>query len=97
MSGEKTPASVRLIPASPNSLSPRVDDTDVVPDIGGVLRSVTVVPVFTFASANPRFVRFTASPQHGGELASTSHGLDRKSTRLKSSHLGISYVVLCLI
>src|SRR5947199_2736481 len=26
----------------------------------------------------------------------TGHGLDRKSTRLNSSHLGISYAVFCL-
>src|SRR5262245_37246649 len=29
-------------------------------------------------------------------LQSDSHALDRKSTRLNSSHLGISYAVFCL-
>src|SRR3712207_7327129 len=35
------------------------------------------------------------APGAGGELA-TSNGLDRKSTRLNSSHANISYAVFCL-
>src|SRR5438045_7797500 len=36
-----------------------------------------------------------ATPPHTGILALLD-GLDRKSTRLNSSHLGISYAVFCL-
>src|SRR5437899_9884288 len=33
---------------------------------------------------------------HTTEALERRHGLDRKSTRLNSSHLGISYAVFCL-
>src|SRR5205814_10092971 len=36
------------------------------------------------------------SPIEGVGLADFHHALDRKSTRLNSSHLGISYAVFCL-
>src|SRR5262245_62397452 len=36
-----------------------------------------------------------ASPD-GIRLRSSAHPIDRKSTRLNSSHLGISYAVFCL-
>jgi hypothetical protein len=65
--GEKTPAAVRLMPASPNSLSPSV----WVP-VGPIV-STTVVPVLTLASANPPAVRFVAVPQHGGLSLPISH------------------------
>src|SRR5258705_10209502 len=35
-------------------------------------------------------------PTHGLELAQKVYSEDRKSTRLNSSHLGISYAVFCL-
>src|ERR1035438_10769177 len=37
-----------------------------------------------------------AQRTHGGALRIQSSALDRKSTRLNSSHLGISYAVFCL-
>src|ERR1035438_7082911 len=41
--------------------------------------------------------RFLQGPRHDGAgLAGQTDDLDRKSTRLNSSHLGISYAVFCL-
>src|SRR5262245_64866017 len=34
--------------------------------------------------------------ERGGRVVGDQGGLDRKSTRLNSSHLGISYAVFCL-
>src|SRR5699024_12649280 len=34
--------------------------------------------------------------QHQGMIEATSHEIDRKSTRLNSSHVSISYAVFCL-
>src|SRR5256885_13249264 len=36
------------------------------------------------------------APQHGADLAALPRAGDRKSTRLNSSHLVISYAVFCL-
>src|SRR5437899_10947229 len=38
----------------------------------------------------------TAGPAHGADPVESNPGEDRKSTRLNSSHLGISYAVFCL-
>src|SRR5207249_6645452 len=35
-------------------------------------------------------------PQHAGQRCRRCHRLDRKSTRLNSSHVSISYAVFCL-
>src|SRR5205814_8410144 len=44
-----------------------------------------------------RFHRLTAAGSLGKPTAATAEkGRDRKSTRLNSSHLGISYAVFCL-
>src|SRR5699024_11844079 len=40
-------------------------------------------------------LRFTTDPAEAAEFAKT-HFLDRKSTRLNSSHVSISYAVFCL-
>src|SRR5690606_39345038 len=37
-----------------------------------------------------------AHPQHGGQLHAVEQVEDRKSTRLNSSHVKISYAVFCL-
>src|SRR5438045_7213689 len=37
-----------------------------------------------------------AAAADGAQARDTAQGLDRKSTRLNSSHLGISYAVFCL-
>src|SRR3712207_7807065 len=37
-----------------------------------------------------------AARRHGGRLRPVSPGIDRKSTRLNSSHANISYAVFCL-
>src|SRR5262245_40626500 len=46
---------------------------------------------FQLVSAKPRIFASTSSPSTGRKFS-----LDRKSTRLNSSHLGISYAVFCL-
>src|SRR5205814_9805681 len=38
----------------------------------------------------------TSAPRSAGSMSSGHGLLDRKSTRLNSSHLGISYAVFCL-
>src|SRR5690625_5625728 len=38
----------------------------------------------------------TLSVRHGGENLAASARIDRKSTRLNSSHVAISYAVFCL-
>src|SRR5215217_3307867 len=70
--GPRLRAADRLIPASPNSLVPRGCVIEVLPVAGGASASWTVPVVLTLASAKPRADRFLASPQHGGESASTS-------------------------
>src|SRR5205814_7843198 len=40
--------------------------------------------------------RHVGAPVHRDRLAGDEARLDRKSTRLNSSHLGISYAVFCL-
>src|SRR5690606_41049507 len=40
--------------------------------------------------------RFPETPVLGWRLDTTAHGLDRKSTRLTSRHVKISYAVFCL-
>src|SRR5947199_5362271 len=51
--------------------------------------------LFTSAIKGYRGIFCTATGNHGA-LASTLSKGDRKSTRLNSSHLGISYAVFCL-
>src|ERR1035438_4187408 len=61
-----------------------------------------VLPRRELRERAPRIVlggaAFLLTPQFGRELgaAETAIDLDRKSTRLNSSHLGISYAVFCL-
>src|ERR1039458_10483275 len=43
-----------------------------------------------------RGVRLITNPENRGFAAAVNQGIDRKSTRLNSSHLGISYAVFCL-
>src|SRR5205814_1569371 len=45
---------------------------------------------------DPARVRCRATVTRGGTSTTTEVQLDRKSTRLNSSHLGISYAVFCL-
>src|SRR5438045_8242963 len=49
-------------------------------------------------SRSSRYVHVSRRQRSGGELRSSGevHRQDRKSTRLNSSHLGISYAVFCL-
>src|SRR5437899_8536428 len=63
----------------------------------------TLFPYTTlFRSAHRRDHEYRASPsrrpRHDGGLrrGEADHRQDRKSTRLNSSHLGISYAVFCL-
>lgn len=69
MPSGKTPASVRSIPASPNSLTPRVS-------FAGATVSLAVVTVLTFASAMPAAVRSWAGPQHGAVSFAISQAPD---------------------
>src|SRR3712207_8042953 len=48
--------------------------------------------------SQPNFVaeQFTGTPGQYVKLEDTIKGLDRKSTRLNSSHANISYAVFCL-
>src|SRR5258705_2263973 len=39
---------------------------------------------------------FLSSPEHDRQIPFGDRNIDRKSTRLNSSHLGISYAVFCL-
>src|SRR3712207_9070345 len=45
--------------------------------------------VYDFGGSNPSLATIAEAPGHG-------RGLDRKSTRLNSSHANISYAVFCL-
>src|SRR5258705_1715530 len=47
-------------------------------------------------STLPRSVISAVSPGASASVVLATSGLDRKSTRLNSSHLGISYAVFCL-
>src|SRR5947199_10311013 len=51
------------------------------------------LPIFERRHARQRVVRAVA---RGGDAVHCFCGQDRKSTRLNSSHLGISYAVFCL-
>src|SRR5258705_10262131 len=54
----------------------------------------TLFPYTTlFRSHRPRHIH---APHVAHDSRSKGHLLDRKSTRLNSSHLGISYAVFCL-
>src|SRR5207253_11087494 len=44
----------------------------------------------------PTHVELIAGPKSLDEVIAKLHGLDRKSTRLNSSHVAISYAVFCL-
>src|SRR5258705_2065112 len=72
--------------------------------IGGCLL-VVFQPVTKYVPAGLelRVVEIDRNPEyrdadepHGGGRNQQHSGLDRKSTRLNSSHLGISYAVFCL-
>src|SRR5699024_11660172 len=45
---------------------------------------------------NNRQIKFRVSDHEYEELEQTANNLDRKSTRLNSSHVSISYAVFCL-
>src|SRR5256885_12984408 len=55
----------------------------------------TLFPYTTLFRSPPLDVRFKVEPTHRGVLL-PAEGIDRKSTRLNSSHLVISYAVFCL-
>src|SRR5438045_7358906 len=55
-----------------------------------LFRSEVIVPANTFVAT------FEAVVQAGGVAVPVDASEDRKSTRLNSSHLGISYAVFCL-
>src|SRR5205807_4846264 len=65
------------------------------PRIPGRLRSRTSAGITGLTSISSSLVRKLAFKFRGGALAS-NRPLDRKSTRLNSSHLVISYAVFCL-
>src|SRR5437899_12722612 len=50
----------------------------------------------SFASLSSLFVKTNRMGMNSSSLSCTSDVTDRKSTRLNSSHLGISYAVFCL-
>src|SRR5256885_8107676 len=57
------------------------------------------LPISTSMASSPRAPRASRSSIKGfssGKASTSEHGLDRKSTRLNSSHLVISYAVFCL-
>src|SRR5205814_8708429 len=62
------------------------DAADGLPEPGGSVRESSLPH-----EGSPLDVRHLAL----GELGGQSDGIDRKSTRLNSSHLGISYAVFC--
>src|SRR5262245_16998352 len=68
----------------------------------------TIAVMLTVSFLNPRQIRrlslvvfvlslilVAATPHFGPEIKGARRWLDRKSTRLNSSHLGISYAVFC--
>src|SRR5215831_6507527 len=55
----------------------------------------TLFPYTTLFRSRPGVVRRHSHDQHG-DRTDPPAGRDRKSTRLNSSHLGISYAVFCL-
>src|SRR5205807_9465393 len=60
------------------------------------LHPPTALPLFALFAALPFHASFTAWTVVNVLLALTLVALDRKSTRLNSSHLVISYAVFCL-
>src|SRR5262245_63255701 len=63
----------------------------------GMLQSWNLPCSSSSASAlADRFPAFRRQPVSPNAATDLSVGLDRKSTRLNSSHLGISYAVFCL-
>src|ERR1039458_10520287 len=58
----------------------------------------TLFPYTTLFRSLPscRSATMKCAPKRLASLASFAQALDRKSTRLNSSHLGISYAVFCL-
>src|SRR5258705_877417 len=57
---------------------------------------IIIISVLFFQSCNPSKRIASIAERHGLILKDTLHLIDRKSTRLNSSHLGISYAVFCL-
>src|SRR3712207_7012959 len=62
---------------------PRVEDVPAAPQVTGHLQGF-------------RVPRFGPRGHASGGLAGTGQKIDRKSTRLNSSHANISYAVFCL-
>src|SRR5205814_10187500 len=56
-------------------------------DVDELVRAVSLGPALGWAAAGPHLAY---------HVAAGDGGVDRKSTRLNSSHLGISYAVFCL-
>src|SRR5437899_12919269 len=65
------------------------------PMVAQIRESQAAPPRLLLASAAARVAEAEATPPAAG-LSSTPEPVDRKSTRLNSSHLGISYAVFCL-
>src|SRR5688572_32137161 len=63
--------------------------------LGAVLPHAQGVP-HELAARGPGEVAHVVGPEHPGLLAARLALLDRKSTRLNSSHSQISYAVFCL-
>src|SRR5262245_16251187 len=76
---------------------------DAFVDFDGIARGVTHRDVVLFSRRenfvhglfDDRVIRLSAHAQREGQMTRSSKR-DRKSTRLNSSHLGISYAVFCL-
>src|SRR5688500_20028113 len=82
------------------SPSPASEGQGPTPDIAAVRTSAasTVVSQFTLTAAafTPTASLPTETPATQAGITATATGADRKSTRLNSSHLVISYAVFCL-
>src|SRR5437899_9855343 len=57
---------------------------------------VDVFAGYSYLQANPVVTGVDSFHLHGGNASAAYNITDRKSTRLNSSHLGISYAVFCL-
>src|SRR5262245_65154336 len=85
-----------------DSPGPRKIHTQPVPRIGGISIFLSFMTGLTYAAFASGFLpeHFSVKGAYWGSLAAAAlaifvMGLDRKSTRLNSSHLGISYAVFC--
>src|SRR3989442_10493585 len=54
------------------------------------------LPISHFPPAHSKAITLCPSPHTPGRAAKLSRTVDRKSTRLNSSHVRISYAVFCL-